>query len=109
VRYNTYYENVRVIVCDEAFNVDSLVPPQFELLIIGLSAYVLDTVQLPKLENSTATPPILGVPHPSPTFHATPSIVSEVIVAVLNPFAKVCTKVGWVTVKLLPLVLDHIN
>jgi hypothetical protein len=49
-------------------------------------------------ENSTATPPILGVPHPVPTLQDTLLIVSAVTVAVLNPFAKDCTKVGSLTV-----------
>ena len=62
------------------------------------------------LENSTATPPILGVPHPVPTLQITLLIVTDVLlVAFLNPFASVCTKVGWLTVKVLPLVLDHTN
>jgi hypothetical protein len=79
------------------------------LLIIGLNAYVLDALQLAILENSTATPPILGVPHPVPTLHDVPLIVTAVIVAVLKPFASVCTNVGSLTVIELPFVLDHTN
>ena len=86
-----------------------MVPPQFALSIIGLRAYVLDTSQLTMFENSTATPPILGVPHPIPTLQDTLLIVSEVTVAVLNPFAKDCTKVGSLTVIEFPFVLDHTN
>jgi hypothetical protein len=46
------------------------------------------------LENSTATPPILGVPHPVPTLHTTLLIVIPVTVAVLNEVANDCTNVG---------------
>ena len=60
-------------------------------------------------ENSTATPPILGVPHPVPTLQDTLLIVTAVTVAVLNPFAKDCTKVGSETVIEFPFVLDQTN
>jgi len=45
-------------------------------------------VQDPILENSTATPPIFGVPQPVPTLQETLLIVTAVAVPVLNPFAK---------------------
>lgn len=60
-------------------------------------------------ENSTAIPPIFGVPQPVPTLQETLLIVTAVTVAVLNPFANVWTKVGSLTVIELPLVLDHVN
>ena len=60
-------------------------------------------------ENSTATPPIFGEPHPIPTLQETLLIVTAVTAAVLNPFANVWTKVGSLTVIELPLVLDHVN
>jgi hypothetical protein len=40
-------------------------------------------------ENSTATPPIFGEPHPIPTLQETLLIVTAVTAAVLNPFANV--------------------
>jgi hypothetical protein len=61
------------------------------------------------LENSTATPPILGVPQPNPTRQETLLIVTAVVVAVLNPFARLWTRVGSVTVKEFPFVLDHVK
>ena len=86
-----------------------MVPPQFALLIIGLSAYVLLAVQLPAFENSTATPPILGVPQPVPTNQTFAPIVTFPTVAVLKLFARVCTLVGSETVNEFPFVLDHTN
>ena len=61
-------------------------------------------------ENSTATPPIFGTPHPVPTLHTTPPIVTDVLfVAFLRAFASVCTNVESVTVTELPLVLEIVN
>ena len=66
------------------------IPPQFKLLIMGLRATVLEAEQLAILENSTATPPILGVPHPVPTLQITEFIVTDVLfVAFLKALAKV--------------------
>jgi hypothetical protein len=56
-----------VIVCVGELTVDPLTPPQFKLLIIGLKEYVLLAVHEPTFENSTARPPIFGVPQPVPT------------------------------------------
>jgi len=84
-------------------------PPQFRLLIIGLSATVLEPEQLPILENSTAVPPILGVPQPTPTNHKVDPMVTLTAVPVLRLFASVCTLVGSVTVIEAPFVLDIVN
>jgi hypothetical protein len=70
---------------------------------------VLLAVQLPTFENSTATPPILGVPQPVPTNQLLAPIVTFPTVAVLKLFARVCTLVGSETVIELPFVLDHTN
>ena len=89
---------------------DWFVPPQFPLLIIGLKAYVLEAEHDAIFESSTATPPILGVPHPVPTLHTTLLIVTDVLlVAFFKAFANVCTNVGWLTVIEFPFVLDHTN
>ena len=70
---------------------------------------MLLAVQLPTFENSTATPPILGVPQPVPTNQTLAPIVTFPTVAVLKLFARVCTFVASETVIELPLVLDQTN